>query len=80
MDGENDKTKQFIAQVQRLYLDNFGDDIAEENGEPFTLGTTLVSMEANHVDGGSTTIFLYDGSLLVALGLLSRAKRFLGDD
>lgn len=75
----------FGEKVRAAYLDVYGDNpFNEENPhaeKPFTLGTVVVGIDVSHVDGESTSIMVYDGNRMTALGLASRTCRILeGDD
>lgn len=69
----------FAAKVRALYLEHFGDDAFAgiDNDEPAALGTLLLMMEGEHLDGTTSFHTLYAGSYSTCKGL---AWRFLNND
>lgn len=76
-------SEQFAEKVREAYLEVYGEDPfndPEVDKEPFTLGTVLVCIEANHLDGDHSSIVNYEGSCMAALGLAVRARFLLEKD
>ena len=76
-------SEQFAEKVRAAYLEVYGNDPfddPEAGREPFTLGTVLVCIEADHLDGDHSSIVNYEGSRMAALGLAVRARFFLEND
>lgn len=67
----------FAEKVRSLYLDHFGIDAVADDGEPAMLGSVLLVMEGNHLDGETSLHTFYAGSLNACKGM---AWRFLNDE
>jgi hypothetical protein len=76
MDDDETRHIEFCERVRGAYLEIYGSDGLETN-EPFSLGTCLVLMAANHLDGGVSSMMVYDGSRLEALGLAREGLFYL---
>lgn len=65
---------EFAEKVRVLYLEHFGEDAFSviEGDEPAVIGTVLVLMEAQHLDGETSFTALYDGSYNAAIGMAAR--------
>lgn len=78
MSGD-DRNERFCNRVRDAYQEIYGND-GLETDEPFTMGTTLVLLAADYLDGDTSSIMIYDGRRLEALGLAREAVFFLLPD
>lgn len=75
MEGD-ERGVRFSERVRDAYQEIYGSDGLETN-EPFTIGTCLVLLAADYLDGGTSSVMVYDGRRLEALGLAREAVYFL---
>lgn len=66
----------FSDRVREAYLDVYGSD-GLETSEPFTIGTCLVLLVADYIDGDTASIVVRDGRRLEAMGLAREAIYYL---
>lgn len=61
--------QEFAEAVRALYLRTYGDEGLGASGQPVDLGTVLVMIQCTYLDGEESSIMIYDGSRITALGL-----------
>lgn len=75
-DTREDLADQFCERVRDAYLDLYGSD-GLDTDDPFTIGTCLVLMVADFIDGDTCSIMVRHGRNLEALGLAREAIYYL---
>ena len=74
--SEDPRNVVFCEKVREAYLEIYGAD-GLETDEPFSLGTVMVATAANYLSGDLSSILIWDGSRLEALGLAREAIYYL---
>lgn len=74
MADDDQSRRDFADKVRHLYLEHFGEDAYKglDGGEPVALGSVLLQIEAQYLDGETSMITLYDGSLSTCIGMAYR--------
>lgn len=67
----------FCNRVRDAYLEIYGADGLDTHDDPFTIGTCLVLMVADFINGETSSIMVRHGRNLEALGLAREAIYYL---
>ena len=73
---DDDLAERFMERVRAAYLEIYGSD-GLDTDEPFNIGTCLVLMVADFIDGETSSIMVRHGRNLEALGLAREAIYYL---